>query len=163
MMKAALCLITASFLLSGCCAYGPQAKRGTVKKAPVNRTSDVIETTKTDKGIEIRLKGDVSFDTRSSELSGRAEKVLDELAAEFVKKDYRDIKVVGHTDNRGGDAYNMRLSRDRAQSVRNRLVAGGVKGSRVETDGKGPTEPIASNDTEEGRAKNRRVEILIED
>lgn len=153
-------LVGVSFLAAGCCAYGP--RQGAVKRTET-RKSDVIETIKTEKGVQIRLKGDVSFETRSSELSEKANRVLDELAADFVKRDYKDIVVVGHTDNRGADAFNMRLSRDRAQAVRDRLVAGGVKGSRIATDGKGPTQPIATNDTEEGRAKNRRVEIQVED
>lgn len=151
MSKKLLSVVPLLFLLGGCCAYGPQ----------VAKKSSVIETRQTAKGLEIRLKGDVSFDYRSSELSDRAGKVLDELAADFARKGYRNITVVGHTDNRGPDGFNMRLSRDRAQAVKNRLVAGGVKGSAITTDGKGPSQPIASNETDEGRAKNRRVEILI--
>lgn len=161
MAKKMLMLIPMMFVLAGCCAYGPQVAKKSVVKGS-NRES-LVETKKTEKGLEIRLKGDVSFDYRSAELSDRANKVLDELGADFAKKGYSDITVIGHTDNRGTDGFNMRLSRDRAQAVKNRLVSAGVKGSAIETDGKGPSEPIVTNDTDEGRAKNRRVEILVKE
>jgi outer membrane protein OmpA-like peptidoglycan-associated protein len=158
MTKRSLMLVPLAFILAGCCAYGPQVKRATVVKK-----DNIVETKRTEKGLEIRLKGDVSFDYRSSELKDKAAEVVDDLGADFVKKDYKDITVIGHTDNRGTDGFNMRLSRDRAQAVKDRLVAAGVKGSRIATDGKGPSQPIATNDTDEGRTKNRRVEILVKE
>ena len=80
----------------------------------------------------------------------------------FLEK-YRDAKisVVGHTDNVGSDAYNQKLSVRRAQAVKDYLVAHGADGSRIEASGRGEKEPVADNKTEKGRARNRRVEILI--
>ncbi|MBE7179582.1 MAG: OmpA family protein, partial [Mucilaginibacter polytrichastri] len=72
-----------------------------------------------------------------------------------------DILIVGHTDGVGSDSYNMDLSQRRAKSVKSLVVADGVKGSRLRTEGRGKTEPIGDNATSAGRAQNRRVEIVI--
>ena len=71
------------------------------------------------------------------------------------------IRITGHTDNVGTDRFNQSLSEQRANSVRDDLIKRGIKADRIEAEGKGKTEPIATNDTEEGRAQNRRVEFTI--
>ena len=71
------------------------------------------------------------------------------------------MRIIGHTDSTGSDAINDPLSLDRATSTRNYLTARGVSGARIHVDGRGSREPIASNDTAEGRARNRRVEIFM--
>jgi len=71
------------------------------------------------------------------------------------------IEVEGHTDNVGGDAYNQRLSEQRAEAVRDYIVAQGVPGSSVKATGFGMADPVASNDTPAGRQQNRRVEIVV--
>lgn len=73
----------------------------------------------------------------------------------------RRIKIVGHTDSVGKDAANMKLSDGRANAVRQALIDRGIEGSRIEAEGRGETEPIDTNDTEEGRQNNRRVEIVV--
>jgi outer membrane protein OmpA-like peptidoglycan-associated protein len=70
------------------------------------------------------------------------------------------VEIEGHTDGIGGHDYNMKLSKDRAASVVAAVVAGGIDASRLNSAGFGPDKPIASNDTDEGRAKNRRVELV---
>jgi outer membrane protein OmpA-like peptidoglycan-associated protein len=75
--------------------------------------------------------------------------------------DVSSIKVVGHTDNVGTDAYNQTLSERRANSVADYLLSQGVAPNKVSSEGKGESEPVAENDTEEGRAKNRRVDLHI--
>ena len=72
------------------------------------------------------------------------------------------IIVEGYTDSIGSDAYNLRLSERRAQAVRDYLIELGIKPSRITTKGYGKARPVASNETKEGRAENRRVEILAE-
>lgn len=72
-----------------------------------------------------------------------------------------NIRVEGHTDNVGSVPFNLALSEDRATSVLHFLVERGVVSSRIDVEGKGPLEPLADNETEEGRAKNRRVQIVI--
>ena len=71
------------------------------------------------------------------------------------------IQLEGHTDSTGDPEANKKLSVDRAEAVKGLLVAGGVDGSRITTAGWGQEKPIASNDTEEGKAKNRRTELIV--
>jgi outer membrane protein OmpA-like peptidoglycan-associated protein len=108
------------------------------------------------------LNGAVLFKHNSSELLPIARERLREVA--MVLKEYESgnqIAIVGHTDSRGNDDYNRRLSEKRAMSVRDYLVSEGVSSSVVSAIGRGESEPIASNDTADGRANNRRVEIVI--
>ena len=72
-----------------------------------------------------------------------------------------DIDVIGHTDNKGSETYNQKLSVRRAQAVKDYMVSEGIDAGIVDVIGKGESEPVASNDTDEGRAKNRRVEIRV--
>ena len=71
------------------------------------------------------------------------------------------IIAVGHTDSRGSDAYNQKLSQRRAEAVKKYLVGKGIEANRVYTEGKGEKQPVADNKTKEGKAKNRRVEIEV--
>jgi OOP family OmpA-OmpF porin len=79
-------------------------------------------------------------------------------------KERGDVKIVveGHTDSIGSDAYNMKLSRQRAEAVKRYLVGHGTAASRITTEGFGKGQPVASNATAEGRAQNRRVEIHVQ-
>src|SRR3546814_8069454 len=87
---------------------------------------------------------------------------LNEVALTLSAYPSTYIDVYGHTDSVGTDAYNMTLSQNRAQSAANYLSARGVAAARIATQGFGESQPIASNDTEQGRAANRRVEIRID-
>ena len=86
---------------------------------------------------------------------------LDKLVELLVKKPIYKLNVFGHTDNKGGDALNLALSKNRALAVKTYLVGKTIAGDRVTTDGYGSTKPIADNNTPEGREKNRRVEFFI--
>lgn len=86
---------------------------------------------------------------------------LDELADVLTKDATWKLRIVGHTDNVGSDTANQKLSEKRAIAVSNYLVSKGIDASRITAEGKGETMPIASNDTPEGREKNRRVEFFI--
>jgi OOP family OmpA-OmpF porin len=103
----------------------------------------------------------IEFDRDSTEITERSKPTLDRALK--VLTDYPDIRIeiVGHTDNEGTTEYNLELSQGRADSVKNYFVAGGVDESRIQTRGAGEKEPLASNDSEEGRAKNRRTEFKI--
>jgi OOP family OmpA-OmpF porin len=108
--------------------------------------------------ITIILEG-VNFATNSDQLTPEAKTALDLVAGSLVARSDVRIEIAGYTDNQGSRAYNLRLSQKRAESVRNYLISKGVPAENIEAKSYGPDQPIASNDTPEGRARNRRVEM----
>jgi OOP family OmpA-OmpF porin len=110
----------------------------------------------------ITLEG-VTFEVNSAQLTDGSRPTLARVAADLVKYPGLRIEVQGHTDSSGADAYNMKLSEKRAQAVREYLVAQGVPARQVEARGYGETQPIADNDTAEGRTRNRRVVMAVLD
>lgn len=111
-------------------------------------------------GPDIYLEG-VNFATGTAELTQASFAVLNEVAASLVDNPGERVRVVGHTDNTGRRETNLRLSAERARAVVDYLVSRGVARDRLESEGAGPDEPVASNDTAEGRALNRRVELVL--
>jgi outer membrane protein OmpA-like peptidoglycan-associated protein len=112
-------------------------------------------------GIQVTFESGLLFDFDSDQIKPTAAANLQELARSLTKFPNSDLLIVGHTDSKGDDAYNMNLSQRRANSASAYLQAQGVPASRIRTSGRGETEPKASNDTEAGMAQNRRVEIAI--
>ncbi len=110
---------------------------------------------------KIEIKQKVYFDTGKAVIKPRSFKLLNEVAEVLKSNVKMFVMVEGHTDSRGGDSYNLRLSDRRANSVRVYLVAQGVEGTRLEAIGFGETKPIAPNETRDGRERNRRVEFTI--
>ncbi|MDD5365443.1 MAG: OmpA family protein [Gallionellaceae bacterium] len=103
----------------------------------------------------------VNFEFDKSTLRQEDISILDKDAASFIKgRGNAPVEVAGHTDNRGSDEYNMILSRQRAEAVRDYLIAQGVSGDRLTAKGYGEHQPIAANITDEGRLSNRRVELV---
>ena len=102
----------------------------------------------------------LTFDTAKSDLKPESEPTLGEMAKLLKNNSTLKVYIVGHTDMVGDAAANIKLSQARAQSVINALVARGIAASRLTPFGAGPYAPVASNKTEEGRAKNRRVELV---
>lgn len=115
----------------------------------------------TDRGLVLTLSGSVLFATGKSALLPSAQGRLNEAVA-ALKEDGRAITIVGHTDSVGSDESNMTLSRQRAESVRTYLVTHGIPEGNVKAEGAGESQPVADNATPEGRANNRRVEIILE-
>ena len=103
----------------------------------------------------------VNFSINSAELQSSAYGPLNEIASVLQEYPSTSVDVVGHASSDGADDYNMRLSEQRANTVANYLVRQGVQAVRISAYGRGETQPIASNETEAGRAANRRVEIQI--
>ena len=101
----------------------------------------------------------VNFETSSAKLQSSSTAILDRVAEGLKANPQARVEIGGHTDSRGADTYNQRLSRDRANSVRDYLVSKGVSKGQLETKGYGETKPIADNKTESGQAVNRRVEL----
>ena len=98
----------------------------------------------------------------SAKLTPEGEAILDQAVAVMNKHSQINVRIEGHTDSIGSDAYNMKLGQRRADSVESHLVSKGISASRLSTVSFGESKPIASNDTEEGRAQNRRVDLIVE-
>ncbi len=111
--------------------------------------------------LVLRMPSDVTFATNQSSLDSRFLPVLDDVARVLQEYDRSMVDVIGHTDSSGGDVINQPLSERRASSVASYLIDRGVIRERLYVAGVSSRNPIASNDTPQGRAQNRRVEILI--
>jgi outer membrane protein OmpA-like peptidoglycan-associated protein len=123
-----------------------------------------VEVQKTqDNRLKVLIPGDISFDPGRADIKPNFRPVLDRFAQSLVENPATVIQIVGHTDATGDDAANLRLSRERANATRDYLASRGVTSNRIATDGRGEREPVASNETEAGRARNRRVEIFVQE
>ena len=110
---------------------------------------------------KITLQADTLYDFDKATLKAQGMATLDKIARDLSKIKLEVIIAVGNTDSVGTDAYNMALGQRRAQSVKAYLTTKGVDGSRIYTESKGKSNPVASNATAEGRAKNRRTDIEV--
>jgi outer membrane protein OmpA-like peptidoglycan-associated protein/tetratricopeptide (TPR) repeat protein len=147
----------------------------TVKKAgyvyETRYISRIDSTFKTPKKLDLQIEpielnksyriNDVYFDFNSFTLTNESKMVLDQLIEFLHENSSIHIEIQGHTDNIGNDADNLKLSENRAQSVYNYLITSNIHASRLTFRGYGKTMPVATNDTEEGRAKNRRTVFVI--
>ena len=115
-----------------------------------------------DHSVKVTMTGQTAFDTGSSNIKPAFNSTMDKLADIVTRYGKTSLTVVGHTDNKGTTNNNQKLSEARAHAVGQYLRDKGVKEIRVVEIGKGEVEPRATNDTEEGRRMNRRVEILVE-
>jgi outer membrane protein OmpA-like peptidoglycan-associated protein len=112
-------------------------------------------------GIKVTFDSGILFAFDSAEIQGEAEANLTEFANTMEDFEGSNILIVGHTDAKGPADYNQKLSEERARSAANYLIRQGLSGNRIETTGKGESEPVATNETEAGRQQNRRVEVAI--
>jgi len=120
-----------------------------------------VEVQRVGDNITLDMPGGVTFATNSADINASFYTVLDKVAATLGEFDQTVIEVAGHTDSTGSRAYNMSLSERRAGSVVSYLSSRGVARERMISVGAGPDHPVDTNDTPEGRAQNRRVEITI--
>ncbi|MGL6122497.1 MAG: OmpA family protein, partial [Shewanella sp.] len=120
-----------------------------------------VSVTRSGDNIILNMPNEVTFGVDQTELSDGAQRVLNSVAV--VAKEYSktQLNVLGYTDSSGSDAYNLRLSQVRAGEVGNYLMSKGVASARVKSTGMGEASPVASNDNADGRAQNRRVEIVL--
>ena len=128
-----------------------QATRGT--GIAVSQTAD--------NQLMLNIPSDISFAVGRSDIQSNFAPVLDKFAMSLRNNANTDVRIVGHTDSTGSEAVNNPLSVDRAASTRSYLAGRGVDGRRIMIEGMGERYPIASNDTNDGRARNRRVEIFV--
>ncbi|MBV4554176.1 OmpA family protein [Pseudomonas sp. SWRI102] len=131
----------------------PQYPASVPQDEPETPTSEVIT---------LNDAGKVLFDFDQSDLTAAARGQLDGLVAKLSHANVASIRVVGHTDSVGTDTYNEGLSERRAGSVVEYLLTQGLAPDKLTSEGKGESEPVADNETDEGRAQNRRVELHIQ-
>lgn len=142
-------------------AGGLIGKKMDKQAADIERTVAGAEVIKADEGIIVKFDSGILFDFDKTDLKSAAKTNIAKLVENLNDNPDTDILVIGHTDNKGTDTYNQGLSERRAKSVKSYAVSEGLAGRRIKTEGKSFHEPIADNDTEAGRAQNRRVEIVI--
>lgn len=134
----------------------------------VSTLKSELSATETDRGTLVSLPGDVTFDYDKATVRPDARATLDKLAALIKATSPQSVAIEGHTDSKGDDAYNKKLSQARAMAVRDYLVSvRTVDGTKLKVEGFGELKPVASNmkpdgsDDADGRAKNRRVEVVL--
>jgi OOP family OmpA-OmpF porin len=147
-----------TFALLGCSTPG---KIGEVSKFDIATasTDDIAKALKEDGKVVI--SGGILFKTDSAKLEPNAADLVTRVAEAMKKHPDLKISVVGHTDNTGDYNYNIQLSERRAKAFANALIKEGVAADRLTAVGVGPQSPVATNDTAEGRAQNRRVELVL--
>jgi outer membrane protein OmpA-like peptidoglycan-associated protein len=121
----------------------------------------LAETKRTENGIVTKLKGDILFDSGSATLKPAAATNLNQIAAIIKKYPEDRVLFVGHTDSTGKATKNQTLSEQRAKTVMDHMAAQGLPAGTLAFQGMGPSQPVASNDTPDGRSRNRRVELQI--
>ena len=148
----------------------PDANQGTEKQVQENITDQKIEpvTASNDQQEEVPFPFEekevlIYFKHNSNELSDKSFETLDRIADYLLKKPDTSINIKGYTDSTGNYSYNISVSEFRANTIKTYLAGKGIEAARIKTFGLGPENPIASNETEAGRRKNRRVEIELEE
>ena len=136
-----------------------QEQKAAMEQATQGTGVNVTQTA--DNQLKLEIPSDVSFDSGRYDIKPAMRPILDRFATTLVQNPVTTVRIIGHTDSTGSDAVNGPLSVNRASATRDYLVSRGVAMNRIAIDGHGSREPIASNDTAAGRAKNRRVEIFV--
>jgi outer membrane protein OmpA-like peptidoglycan-associated protein len=134
-------------------------KKAAMEQATAGTGVGVTQTA--DNQLKLNIPSDISFDTGRSDIKSNLRPVLDQFAQGLSDQPNTEIRIVGHTDSTGSDSINNPLSVNRASSARDYLVSRGVDAHRIQIDGRGSREPIADNNSDAGRAANRRIEIFL--
>jgi outer membrane protein OmpA-like peptidoglycan-associated protein len=145
--------------VGGVTGYNWQAIKSKISGASAGTGTQVTE--QQDGSLKVNIPNSISFDTNSYAIKPSFTPVLNEVSQTLVQHPELIAQVVGHTDSTGQPAYNQTLSVNRAQSVTGYLAQRGVAPQRLSAEGMGQNQPIADNNTEAGRAANRRVEIYL--
>ncbi|MGY6631895.1 MAG: OmpA family protein [Wenzhouxiangella sp.] len=139
-----------------------EAELATQAAESLRRRLELLELRQTDRGVVVTL-GDVLFETGQTELAAGARENLTDVVELLQTEPDKRIRIEGHTDSTGPASVNLRISQQRADSVLNELVAMGVAADRIQAVGMGEDFPIATNETPDGRARNRRVDVILLD
>ncbi|RZK59994.1 MAG: OmpA family protein [Pedobacter sp.] len=129
-------------------------------KVPAPQVTERVIVTEADRKVVADAISNLEFDLGKATIRAKSYPTLNRVAALLMEKNF-SLKLAGHTDNTGSDALNLRLSKDRAESVKAYLVSQGANASRIEATGYGESQPIATNATPAGRQQNRRVEFTL--
>jgi outer membrane protein OmpA-like peptidoglycan-associated protein len=156
--KSAMIGAAAGALVGGSVGYYQDKQEAKLRQQLAGSGVDVV---RQGDNITLDMPGNVTFAHDSASLNTEFNSVLNKVAETLREYDKTVIEVAGHTDSTGSDQYNQQLSERRASSVAQYLSAQGVPSARMVTVGAGEAHPVASNDTPDGRAQNRRVEITI--
>lgn len=146
---AAMCIA-----LAGCLSFGPLKYK---QVRMLKKEGFVL----TDEGWTLGLPERLLFDFDKTDIKPNHEQEISRLCNQLQKYDLQKVKVVGHTDNIGATNYNLKLSQERAQSVANIFLTHGFKPQNIQIIGRGSEQPLLPNTSEENRAANRRVAIII--
>lgn len=136
-----------------------QDQKAAMEKATAGTGVAVSQTN--DNRLKLDIPSDVSFDVGRAAIKPNFAPVLSHFATSLNQNPVTTVTIIGHTDSTGSDAINNPLSEDRAAAARDYLVSRGVARTRIVTEGRGAREPVADNNTQQGRDKNRRVEIYV--
>jgi outer membrane protein OmpA-like peptidoglycan-associated protein len=136
-----------------------EQKKQAMQRATVGTGVAVTQTQ--DNQLKLEIPSDISFDTGRADIKSNLRPILDQFASGLSSQPNTEVRIVGHTDSTGPDSVNDPLSQRRADATRDYLAARGVDPRRVLTAGRGEHEPIADNNSEAGRSKNRRVEVFL--
>lgn len=136
-----------------------QEKKMAMERATVGSGVQVSQTS--DNQLKLNIPSDISFDTGRADIKPNLRPILDQFATGLSNQPNTEVRIIGHTDSTGTDAVNDPLSLQRAESARQYLAARGVDPRRIIVAGRGEREPIADNNSDAGRARNRRVEVFL--
>ncbi len=131
------------------------------KAKELEKEMEGVTVQRVEEGIAVSFDSGILFDFDSSTLRQEGNNNLRKLVSIINRDDDTTLMIVGHTDSRGDEDYNMRLSERRAQSASGYMIAQGLSSSRIQIVGRGEMEPLAENETDAGRQLNRRVEVAI--
>ncbi|HEX3035613.1 MAG TPA: OmpA family protein [Thermodesulfobacteriota bacterium] len=139
----------------------PSGKIGELSKFDITTASPEEIANALQRDGRVVISGGILFETDSARLTPSAVDLVKRLADVMMRNPDLKVAVVGHTDSTGDFKYNIKLSEQRADAIVNQLVEDGVAANRLAGVGVGPLSPVATNDTVEGRAQNRRVELVL--
>ena len=161
-------VVSATGMLVGCASLGgsnptptPRGQIGQMSKFNINEASEQEIYTALYRDGSVAISGGILFAFDSAKINPGAEAIAAKIAGMMEDHPTLELAVVGYTDNTGDFNYNLGLSKRRADAIVNLLVKQGIARDRLAGVGVGPLNPIASNNTEQGRAENRRVELVI--
>ncbi|MGP9800554.1 OmpA family protein [Rheinheimera sp. NSM] len=137
------------------------AKAQTLFTARLQPAAGVVTSTPAEHQVKVSFPGITAFSHDGARLSDELQRQLTAVAESLKGIDYQQVTVLGHTDSSGQLTYNNKLSQQRAEQVMTFLQQQGLTTAQLAAEGRGPAEPIADNSTAQGRAANRRVELLI--